>query len=56
MKCKFAKLDGGERISSLFKYTLTLVSEDADLGFAKLIAKARVVKFTSEHHDVRSPR
>jgi len=51
-KFKLAKIKGAEGISSLFEYTLTLVSEDADIDFAQIISKAGVVKFISEHDNV----
>lgn len=49
---KLAKIEGAEGISFPFEYTLELVSEDADINFAQIIAKTGVVKFISEHDDV----
>ncbi len=47
-----AQIEGDEGMSLPFVYTLKLVSEDADIDFAQIIAKAGVVKFISEHDDV----
>ena len=51
-KFKLVQLDGAEGISFPFEYTLTLVSENADIDFAQIISRAGVVKFVSEHDNV----
>ncbi len=51
-KFKLAKIEGAEGISFPFEYTLEVVSEDADIDFAQIIAKAGVVKFISDGDNV----